>query len=497
MKISICRSNLSIIRSRQNTGEYQFHIRGPLQRHLIFFLFFLFFLFSSCPIATLASQLSMSDQEMQDLMRDFRLDVQQSPSIMHAPLANDYIRHLGTTLANHTEDRNIHYAFFINKSNDVNAFAGPGGTIVLNSALILATNKEDELAAVLAHEIAHSEQKHWLSDLNRQKNMRIPMLASSLAAAALGLINPTLAGGALIGGMSGYAQNEINITRSHEEEADRIGIQLLYAADYNPEGMVDFLKQLQEADQYHGYNSIPPILLTHPLDEVRIADAQNRVEQLPKKHYITNNDYFLVKEIIRVLTTSKPSSLLSYYHEKLLKNPKSSSLHYGYALALMKNLKFSLAKQELQNLLKQSPSNYYYRLAFSGCELGLKDSTHALLHLQALYDDYPDNLAIIYDFSTALIQFEQYKKAEQLLEDSLEDYPNNPLLLQNLAEAEARNHETARAYLTRAKLFLLSGQTRQAGIALRNAQRSVKHDPLLAAQIKAELKLLKDSQVTS
>jgi predicted Zn-dependent protease len=447
---------------------------------------------STLPFVVLASDMTINDQEMQDLARDFRLEIAQSPSILHAPLANDYIQHLGKTLARHTEDRNIHYAFFINNSNEINAFAGPGGTIVINSGLILATNKEDELAAVLAHEIAHSEQKHWLKDLNRQKNMRIPMIASSLAAIALGLINPALGGSALAGSMSGYAQKQINVTRSHEEEADRIGIKLLYAADFNPQGMVDFLKELQKADQYHDLASIPPILLDHPLDEVRISDAQNRVEQLPKKYYIVNKDFFIVKEIIRVLTASNPGSLIHYYQQQLIKSPHNNALQYGYALTLMKTLKFSLAKPKLESLLRQSPRNYYYLLALSGCELGLKNSSKGLTLLQKLYDEYPDNLAIISDYSTALIQFNQYKKAENIIEDGLEEYPNNPILFKNLAQAQARNGETARAYLTRAKILIQLGQTREAAIALHSALKSVHNDPLLAAQIKAELKVLKN-----
>lgn len=452
----------------------------------------LFFVMTMMPLALSASDMSINDQEMQDLARDFRLDVAQSPTILHAPLANDYVEHLGKTLARHTEDRNIHYAFFINNSNEINAFAGPGGTIVINSGLILATNKEDELAAVLAHEIAHSEQKHWLKDLNRQKNMRIPLIANSLAAIALGLINPALGGGALAGSMAGYAQKQINVTRSHEEEADRIGIRLLYEADFNPQGMVDFLKELQKADQYHDIASIPPILLDHPLDEVRISDAQNRVEQLPKKHYIVNKDFFLVKEIVRVLTSANPGSLIHYYQQQLLKAPHNNALHYGYALTLMKALKFSLAKPELESLLRQSPSNYYYLLALSGCELGLKNTAAGLSLLQKLYDEYPDNLAILSDYSAALIQFNQYKKAENILGDGLEEYPNNFILLKNLAQAQARNGETARAYLTRANIFLQLGQTREAGIALHSALKSVHNDPLLAAQIKAKLKVLKN-----
>lgn len=429
---------------------------------------------------------------MQELIRDFRIDVQQSPSILRAPLANDYIQHLGMTLARQTHDKNIHYAFFINDSEEINAFAGPGGTVVIHSELILSTHKEDELAAVMAHEIAHSEQKHWLSDINRQKTNQASTIASGLTALALGLINPALSQGALIGGLAGVSQSEINHIRSHEREADRIGIQLLYDANYNPQGMVDFLKELQNANQSHNMNAIPAILLTHPLDEERISDAQNRVEQLPKKHYTSNPDYFLVKEIIRVKTAKKASSLIPYYQSKLKKSPKKAALRYGYAITLLKVLKFSTAKLILQDLYNRSPNNYYYELALCASELGLKQTKSALSHLKNLYQNHPDNLAIILDYSTALIQFNQTAQATNILSEGLNDYPNNVLLLQHLAEAEFRNHQTARAYLTRAKVFLQSGQLREAHIALMNAKKAANHDTLLLAQINAQLIQLKE-----
>ena len=438
--------------------------------------------------------MTLNSQEMQELIRDFRIDIQQSASIMHAPLASDYIQHLGTKLSSYAQDTSVHYAFFINNTHEINAFAGPGGTIVINSALILATHKEDELAAVLAHEIAHSEQKHWLTDINRQEKLRVPFIASTLASLALGVVNPALGSGALMGSLSGYAQNEINHIRSHEEEADRIGIQLLYAAGYNPQGMVDFLKVLETLDQYHDLGNVPAILLTHPMDEVRVADAQNRVEQLPKKRYAPHPDYFLFKEIIRVLTSSEPTSLIPYYQKMLLKNPHNAALHYGYALTLMKALKWDKAETELKPLIQQSPNSYYYLLAFSGCELGLKRTQHGLALLASLYNDYSDNLAIILDYSTALIQFNDYKKAETVLHDGLREYPQSLVLMGNLAQAQARSHQTARAYLTRATMFMQLGQAREAGIALQNAKKSVHHDPLLLAQINAQITELKKWQ---
>ena len=81
--------------------------------------------------------------------------------------------------------------FFIVKSNEINAFAGPGGYIGINSQLILTTSSESELAAVMAHELAHVRLHHLYTMIEHQKQMRVPMLASMLASIALGALNPT------------------------------------------------------------------------------------------------------------------------------------------------------------------------------------------------------------------------------------------------------------------------------------------------------------------
>lgn len=438
----------------------------------------------------------MNDTEMQTLIRDFRLEIEQSPTIIRGPLANDYLQHLGAKLSSYAPDKNVHYAFFINQSNEINAFAGPGGTIVIYSALILATRNEDELVAVLAHEIAHSEQKHWLKNINRAKKMQVPMVASTLAALALGAVSPALSSGALMGSLAGYQQSNINYTRTHEEDADRIGIQILYAAGYNPNGMIEFFKQMQHDNQYHNYSHVPEILLTHPLDEVRIADAQSHIDKLPASALrvpaTRDPAYFLFKEIIRVLSTSKPATLLPYYEKNLKLHPQDTALHYGYALTLMKMLRWNQAKKELAILLKKSPENYYYLLALSGCELGLKNAPQALKILHELYDRYPDNPAIILDEASALIHVHQCALAVKYLNEALEDNQNNIVLLEKLSQAQACNHETARAYLTRSKWLLLLGDTRGAGIALHSAQQSVSNDPLLMLQINAAFKALNE-----
>lgn len=92
----------------------------------------------------------------------------------------------------------------------------------------------------MAHEIAHVRLHHLYSMIEHQKQMRIPMLATVLASAALGVINPTVGMAGMMGALSGFSQDNINFARSKEKEADRIGIDMLIKAGYNPHSMAAF-----------------------------------------------------------------------------------------------------------------------------------------------------------------------------------------------------------------------------------------------------------------
>ena len=166
-----------------------------------------------------------STRELDQLEKEFVEQINLADNVIRIPLANQYINHLGEILARNGQLPQPY--FFLVNSNEINAFAGPGGYIGINSQLILATANESELAAVMAHEMAHVRLHHLYRMLEHQKQMRIPMLASMLASIALGIVNPALGSGAMMASLTGFAQDSISYVRSNEKEADRIGIDML------------------------------------------------------------------------------------------------------------------------------------------------------------------------------------------------------------------------------------------------------------------------------
>lgn len=428
-------------------------------------------------------------RELDELEKEFANLIHQSNQVLRNPLAMEYINHLGKRLASQN-DINLPY-FFIVKSNEINAFAGPGGYIAINSQLILATENESELAAVMAHEIAHVRLHHLYRMLEHQKQMRVPMLASVLASLALGVINPTLGGGALMASLTGLAQDNINFTRANEKEADRIGIDMLIRSGIDPRGMAGFFKKMQQNSRYY-FSDLPPILRTHPLDDDRIAEAENRCQNLKQKIYPNDLNYPLFKELIRNLTGQDTKQLLDYYTVSCQKESKQAC-QYGYALALIKAREYQKAEKKLLPLYNLDTDNFYYALALAETKMHLNQTSDAWDILNRLYVNYPESYAVLLAYADVLMNTGKAHDAENLLLKASRKFKNDLPVCQQLARSQAKANHKGYAYFTRAQCELIKGNKKQALNQLNIAKKIDKKDRFLQARIEAKIEEIKES----
>ncbi|MFA5960961.1 MAG: M48 family metalloprotease [Tatlockia sp.] len=430
-----------------------------------------------------------STKELEELEREFIQLINQSDTVERNPLATQYINHLGKKLARFAHIQTP--LFFIVKSSEINAFAGPGGYIGINTQLVLATDKESELAAVMAHEIAHVRLHHLYSMIEHQKQMRIPMLASLLASIALGVLNPTLGTGAMMASLSGFAQDTINFTRSNEKEADRIGIDMLIKAGFNPHSMASFFKKMQQNSRYYYTANVPAILRTHPLDEDRIAEAESRSDRLEKKQFLDNLDYHLFKELMRVSTSSNPKELLDFYRQQCNRKTQAVSCQYGYVLALLATNQFQQAQGAVEPLLINDPDNLFYHIAMAQAEIGNQTFDKAINRLSALNKNYPENFASIMAYAQGLLAKGEAEKAASILLKGSRLYKYDLTLCETLAQAQALSHRKSYAYFTKAQCHLLQGRKRDAVRQLKMADSLSKTDPYLQARIAAKIDEIK------
>lgn len=430
-----------------------------------------------------------STEELEQLEKQFIQLINQSSQVERNPLAAQYINHLARELTHGAPMQTP--VFFIVKSNEINAFAGPGGYIGINSALILATENESELAAVMAHEMSHVRLHHLYRMIQHQKQMRAPMLASLLASAALGIINPTLASGALAASLTGFAQDSINFTRSNEKEADRIGIDMLIKAGFNPRSMAAFFKKMQESSRYYYTSNIPAILRSHPLDEDRIAEAENRSANIKKTSYADTIDYHLFKEIIRNAVNNNAKEKLDFYKIQCQKHNNPTACAYGNVLTLLSINQFQQAELNLTPLLNSTPDNLFYQFAMADAEIGKKQYNQAVKRLHDVQIDFPDNYAALMNYAEVLLAAGQSETAASLLLKGFRQFKHDLPLCEVLAQTQAEAHQKGYAYLTQAQCYLLQGRRFDAMRQLQQAKLFAKNDHYLMDRANAMIDTIK------
>ena len=430
-----------------------------------------------------------SNKELDELEQQFIQQINQSNLVIRDPLAIQYINHLAQRLAQHGDLAKPY--FFLVNSNEINAFAGPGGYIGVNSQLVLASDNESELAAVMAHEMSHVRQHHLYRMIEHQQQMRIPMLASMLASIALGVINPALASGALMGSLTGFAQDNINFVRSNEKEADRIGIDMLIKSGLDPRGMAGFFKKMQENSRYYYTDNVPAILRTHPLDDERIAEAENRSQHIKHKNYTDNVDYHYFKELIRTIVATDDKRLLDFYLQQCAKKNSADACKYGFALTEMRMNNFKIAEDNLKTLLLQQKNNLYIELALIRAEIGEQKYQQATQHINELRNNYPTNYAIIFTQAQVFLSNNQVDKAADILLKASRIFKTDLPICFALARAESLRHRQAYAYFTLAQCHELQGEHREAVRKLKLAQTMTKNDPMLKMRIQAKIDEIK------
>lgn len=188
-----------------------------------------------------------------------------------------YLTRLGARIVQAAGEQPSNFEFFLVTDRALNAFAMPGGYIGVHTGLIATARTEDELASVLSHEVGHVVQRHIARSFAKQKQASMVATAAAIAALlAAGGGNSQAAMGALSAGAGYAADQQLSFSRDAEREADRVGLQTLRQAGFDPQGMIDFFGRLQTASRLYE-NNAPVYLRTHPLTSARIADIRSRV----------------------------------------------------------------------------------------------------------------------------------------------------------------------------------------------------------------------------
>ena len=337
------------------------------------------------------------------------------------PEVVDYLNSLGNRLVANSNDRGRAFEFFLMRDNTLNAFALPGAFIGVHSGLILAAESEAELASVLAHEIGHVTQRHIARQIAGQERSGWATLAALALAILVARSNAQAAQAAVVGAQAAAIQSKLNYTREYEREADRTGVELLSKSGFDSRGAVSFFERLQRANRIYETNA-PQYLLTHPLTSDRIADIQNRVDQLPTKKSVDSLDFQLVRAKLRALFHPAKDAL-RYFDGLRLDTPSNNHdatvvANYGLATVLRRMNDFTGAEKAVTAARKKTSNALTENLA-AKIKRDLKDQKSAIEIYQAGLKRFGDSRALIYGYAETLIETNESKQALAFIADRL------------------------------------------------------------------------------
>lgn len=213
----------------------------------------------------------------------------------------------------------------------INAFAAPGGVIGINTGTILSASSMDELASVVAHEVAHISQRHYESGADERKKALLMQLGGMLAAIAASAVDGDAAAAVMMGSQTASMNSSMAFSRSNEREADRVGMQIMTQAGYDPRAMPRFFATMNQQSQLNQVENqfLPSFVRSHPLSNERLSESQSRAQQYPALSLSQQQRHQALFDLLywRVQVTGKHAS------EVTLTTAAKNSL--GAKLALM------------------------------------------------------------------------------------------------------------------------------------------------------------------
>jgi beta-barrel assembly-enhancing protease len=234
--------------------------------------------------------------------RQLAAQVDKEAKFIDDPIITEYVNRVGQNIVLHS-DAKVPFTIKVIDSDEVNAFALPGGFFYVNKGLILAADNEAELAGVMAHEIAHVAARHAMENERKMQIIDYGMLAGILLGGGI-IGNVLYNGGGLIEGLT-----FLKFTRGAEEEADRLGVQYMWAAGYDPNAMATMFEKL-EAKNKKKPGTISKLFATHPAPPDRRAAAISLAARFPERdeYVISSSEFQRVKNRLLRLSNARASS---------------------------------------------------------------------------------------------------------------------------------------------------------------------------------------------
>lgn len=437
------------------------------------------------------SRATLSEASEDRIGREIMRQLRDSAEYLDDPVIREYLNDLGDRLAAASPDPARRFEFFPVRDASINAFALPGGYIGVHTGLISAARNESELAGVLAHEIAHVTQKHIARIVDGQKSAGLASLVALAVAILAARSNTDVAQAAIVTAQAMSVQNQLDFTREHEREADRIGLRTLTDAGFSPIGMATFFERLQTQSRLYE-NNAPAYLRTHPLNHERIADIQNRVADGPYRQHVDSVEFGFIRARVQA-GEGEAADAVRLFEARVAEKPDAIAW-YGLARASSRAGDHKRAARALATIdgeFAGSPLVAHLAIELALAEGRADDAARLSEAALARHGAYRP---LGYLRARALLRAGQPRAALAFLSDRQRIWSADDKLFALQAEAHQAMGETARARLAQAEAHALNDRIGAAIEQLEMGQRVRDADFHTQSIIDARLRALREKQ---
>lgn len=463
--------------------------------------------------------LSFAEQHQNKLLGEWSLrNVNGRIKMEHDPWIHETVKDM-TWRLNAQARQQAPMGLVIIDNPSINAFAAPGGVIGINTGTILAASSMDELASVVAHEVAHISQRHYESGADERKKALLMQIGGMLAAIAASAVDGDAAAAVMMGSQTATMNSSMAFSRNNEREADRVGMQIMNQAGYDPRAMPRFFGTMNQKSQLNQVANrfLPSFVRSHPLSNERLSESQSRAQRYPSLSLTQQQRHQALFDLLywRVQITGKHVS------ETALTTAAKNSV--GAKLALMQWYGEQQRFDEANDMMAQLT-------ALPATQRQTLEPLLSITHSQVLSEQnkwtqaaevlasqqrlYPERRDLRLYLAEALTNSNQPTQAQALLKPLTQQQPSDRYAWQSLQLANEKMAKTAtspqvariatiNALRYRSHDQLWSGryesaltsltQAKQLAERLKNTAQANSARPLLA-NINAELKAVKTAK---
>jgi predicted Zn-dependent protease len=421
----------------------------------------------------------------------------RDPTYIADPDVSQYLTRLGRTLASNSPtsvDQPIQV--FGVRDAQINAFALPGGYIGINSGLVVTANTESELASVIAHEIGHVAQRHIARGMT-QKSQSSGVMMAALAGALLAALSGSgdLAMGVAAFGQAAAVDRQLGFSRQAEQEADRIGFEMMRKAGFDPRGMTRMFNQLTNVSRLNegvgdGYTS------THPLSIQRLSDIENRIREIRPIHHRDSDSFWYIRAKLRVLQ-AKTTQAQRQATDKLTLDARQktgveqSAAWYGLSYAALARGDKAEAARALAEARKAGANSPEVAGLAVSVALAQGDGKQAVELASAAGKRWPDSLGIALATIEAYQKIGQDREAVAVLDRALGRWSDVPRFYQLKAQSQERLKQQVDARRSMATYYDLTGALPTAVELLQQA-RNMSKDFYTQSELDVQIRTLRD-----